>query len=87
MLREHLFRKTEDDIEPKPDKFEGMKQAIAGKRIMLIGGHVNWQRHLKQMFPKWRFVAASDYLGTETVDGMDYIYCFADFMSHALNNK
>ena len=86
-LREHLFRMTEDDIEPEPDKLEEMKQAIAGKQIMIIGGHVNWQRRLKQMFPKWRFVAASDYLGTETVDGMDYIYFFTDFMSHALYNK
>ena len=86
-LREHLFRMTEDDIDPEPDKLEEMKQAIAGKRIMIIGGHANWQRRLKQMFPKWRFVAISDYLGTETVDGMDYIYFFTDFMSHALYNK
>jgi hypothetical protein len=84
-LREHLFKMTEDDIEP--DKLEEMKQAIAGKRIMIIGGHANWQRRLKQMFPRWRFVAASDYLGTETVDGMDYIYFFMDYMSHALYNK
>lgn len=78
---------TEDDIDPEPDKLEEMKQAIAGKKIMIIGGHANWQRRLKQMFPKWRFVATSDYLGKETVDGMDYIYFFTDFMSNALYNK
>ena len=86
-LRDHLFRMTEDDIDLEPDKLEEMKQAIAGKRIMIIGGHVNWQRKLKQMFPRWRFVATSDYLGMETVDGMDYIYFFTDFMSHALYYK
>ena len=31
-------------------------------------------------------MAISDYLGTETVDGMDYIYFFTDFMLHALYN-
>ena len=36
--------------------------------------------------PKRRFVATSDYIGTETVDGMYYNYSFTDFMSHSLYN-
>lgn len=52
----HLIEMTEDDIEPEPDKLEEMKQAMVRKRIMIIGGYVNWQRLFMQMFSKWRFV-------------------------------
>ncbi|MDO4521253.1 MAG: hypothetical protein Q4B44_06390, partial [Erysipelotrichaceae bacterium] len=88
-LRDHIFKMTEDDIEEEEDQvlLERMKRAIADKKIMIIGGHENWQKRMRKIFPKWKFVAVSDNLGLDTVDGMDYIYFFTDFMSHELYYK
>ncbi len=88
-LRNHIFNITEDDVEEEEDQvlLERMKRAIADKKIMIIGGHENWQKRLRKSFPKWKFVAASDNLGLDTIEGMDHIYFFTDFMSHALYYK
>lgn len=88
-LRNHIFNITEDDVEEEQDQvlLERMKRAIADKKIMIIGGHENWQKRLRKLFPKWKFVAASDNLGLDTIEGMDHIYFFTDFMSHALYYK
>ena len=81
--RDHLFRITKDGIESEPDKLEEIKQTIDGKRIMIIGGHVNLKSRFKQMSPKNRFVATSDYLGSETVYAMENIYFLTDFVGSA----
>jgi len=88
-LRDHIFKMTEDDIEEEEDQIllERMKRAIADKKIMIIGGHENWQKRMRKIFPKWKYVSVSENLGLDTVEGMDHIYFFTDFMSHELYYK
>ena len=54
---------------------------------MIIGGHTNWQKKLRVLFPKWRFVSLSDNLNSSVLEGMDYIYFFTDSISHTLYYK
>ena len=43
-----------------------MKKLIADKDVVIIGGHINWQNKLKELFPGWKYIAPDAY---KTVDG------------------
>ena len=61
-----------------------MKKLIAEKKIVIIGGHINWQNKLKELFPNWKFISVNAY---KTVDGAmlenkDKVYFYTDYISH-----
>ena len=50
-LREFAYQ-TQQEEEIRSDlSVEEMKTAIKGKKIAIIGGHVNWHNKLKQQIP------------------------------------
>ena len=88
-LREYAY-KSEWETEPAAEtKMEEMAAAIAGKNVVIIGGHVNWIQKLKQLFPKWLFVHPDMY---RTVDGKmlenkEHVYFFTDYLNHVSYKK
>lgn len=66
-----------------------MKATIKGKKIAIIGGHVNWHNKLKQQFPDWRFVLseASKTVDGKMLEGCEKVYFYTDHMSHVIYGK
>ena len=71
---------------PITDKtIEGMKETIAGCRIVIVGGHSNWLSKMRKEFPDWIFVdpKAGGSTDVSIVDKADYVYFFTDAISHS----
>ena len=88
-LREFAYQ-TQQEEEIRNDlPVEEMKAAIKGKKIAIIGGHVNWHNKLKQQFPGWRFVLseASKTVDGKMLEGCEKVYFYTDHMSHVIYGK
>jgi hypothetical protein len=88
-LREFVHK-----IEIGPDSMtdlsmDEMVQALAGKRVTVIGGHQNWFRKLQKRFPDWKLVASESYrvVDGKMLDGSDMVYFFTDHMGHVAYEK
>jgi hypothetical protein len=66
-----------------------MEEAIADRKIVIIGGHVNWQNKLKQMFPKWLFVHPDAYrtVSAGMLEDKEKVYFFTEYISHISYKK
>ena len=66
-----------------------MEKAIADKQIVIIGGHVNWQNKLKQMFPGWHFVHPDAYktVNAGMLEDKEKVYFFTDYINHVSYKK
>ena len=84
-LREFAYNlEHEEDAPVEEDTLSEMKKLIAEKKIVIIGGHINWQNKLKELFPNWKFISVNAY---KTVDGAmlenkDKVYFYTDYISH-----
>ena len=88
-LREFAYQ-TQQEEEIRNDlPIEEMKATIKGKKIAIIGGHVNWHNKLKQQFPDWRFVLseASKTVDGKMLEGCEKVYFYTDHMSHVIYGK
>ncbi len=85
VLRDHVYNLTEEDNVSDEIPVEDMKIFLKELRIIIIGGHKNWRRKMKQEFPDWTYVDASvsGTLEASIVDNADYVYFFTDTISHS----
>lgn len=37
---------------------ENLRTILKGRRMIVIGGHVNWQKRFREQFPQWQFMSA-----------------------------
>lgn len=61
-LRNYISQLTEEkmEVEELPAVVgSGCRLDLAGKRVIVIGGHENWQRRFREQFPDWQFLAAN----------------------------
>ncbi len=88
-LREHVYRSTEEDIPATEEDLSVMENAIRQKRIVIIGGHDNWTKKLKNRFPDWVFFSptVSGTWNDKILLGADYSFFFTDTISHSTYNK
>lgn len=58
------------------------------RRVLVVGGHINWQIKLRERFPQWQFIASDKTnIDREVVQGKEYIVCNTEFITHACYNK
>ena len=88
-LREHVYHSTEDDIGEAGEEIGEMEQAVAEKKIVIIGGHDNWTYKLKNRFRKWVFFSpqVSGTMNERILDHADRVFFFTDFISHSTYGK
>ncbi|MCD7717284.1 MAG: hypothetical protein LUI39_12710 [Lachnospiraceae bacterium] len=88
-LREHVYRLTEEDVEPEPQDVSQMEEMIKDRNILIIGGHENWVNKLKNRFLNWTFISTdlSGVVAPAVLERADYIYFFTDYLSHAAYKK
>lgn len=87
-LREFVFN-LEDKEVPQEDELLKMKGVIAGKRIVIIGGHQNWHSKLKKMFPSWLLIHMDEFktVTTSMLENKDYVFFYSDYIDHKSYNK
>lgn len=56
-------------------------EKLAGKRLVVVGGHANTQRVLRELFPNWRFFAVDEKL-TDSMTAVDAVAILARYTSH-----
>lgn len=83
-LRNHVYNLTEKEDGTDPISVDDMKKKIRDKRIIIIGGDVNWINKMKQEFPEWTYVKASNSgtMDTKIVEKADKVYFFTDTIDH-----
>lgn len=84
-LREFVYKQEQIQEESvSENKLEKMKQLIADKKIVIIGGHVNWINKLKKLFPKWMYIQPDAYktVDGKMLEGKDRVYFFTDHINH-----
>ena len=58
------------------------------KKVLVVGGHTNWQNKLRELFPKWQFISAGqNNLDDKIIRGKDYIICNTEVLAHSCYYK
>ena len=88
-LRNYVYGLSQEVPPIAEDKLEGMKRVIAGKNVIIIGGHINWINKLKKEFPNWKYLDAniSRTNDSKLVEGADMVYFFSNHLSHSTYDK
>lgn len=67
---------------------EKMKEFLANKKILVIGGHGNWVNKMKKVFPAWSLVSADAGLGVAgAIKSSEKVYLYTDICSHSMYYK
>lgn len=58
------------------------------KKVLVVGGHTNWQNKLRELFPKWQFISAGqNSLDDKMIRGKDCIICNTEVLAHSCYYK
>lgn len=88
-LREFAYHVEQEAPERETLSLDEMKEAIATKKYVIVGGHVNWVNKLKAEFPEWTYILPSTFKTVDagSLDHKDMIFFFTDHISHAAYGK
>ncbi len=88
-LREYAYESTHRDDVEKDVSFDEIKKAIESKKVLIIGGHPNWIRKLRELFSNWKFVNTESFstIDSSITSGYDKVFFFTGFISHSEYNK
>ena len=85
-LREFAFAVQSESTPPKTTVT--LAELIQGKKLVIIGGHVNWRNKMKEQYPAIEFLdGKSTSLDTSIFSNADYILLKTSNMSHKLYYK
>lgn len=82
-LRSFVYNMTEKE-HPQAGNIGADKQKIKDLKVIVVGGHPNWVKKVKQEFPNWRFVVRkmSATADTDTLSHIDYLLFNTDSLGH-----
>lgn len=88
-LREFVYQCQREDESVPAKKLEQMKAAVYDRKLVIIGGHINWLNKLRLQFPNWTYIPTEDY---RVVDGKmleqkERAYFYTNHMSHITYHK
>lgn len=88
-LREFAYHLEQEAPEIEAQSLDEMKEAIATKKYVIVGGHVNWINKLKAEFPGWTYILPSKFKAVDAggLDHKDMFFFFTDHISHATYGK
>lgn len=89
-LRNFVYQTSKTMLEPDEEKqnFEKIIEDWREQPVVVIGGHSNWQKKIRNIFPKWKYVPAGQSTFQEQIL-MDrkYIICCTEVLSHSVYYK
>lgn len=87
-LRSYVYALKGNQTEEEQVEAKEQLEYLNSMKILVLGGHSNWQRKLKEIFPQWSFVASSNKtFPIELLCDKDYIVCNTEVLSHATYYK
>ena len=83
-LKHSLAQQEELEGTESEVSFVDMQTSLAGRKIIIVGGHPIWVKKLKELFPAWKYVSEDNFRPSEVknLDGVERLYFFTDHMSH-----
>lgn len=88
-MRSYLFSLSEGWEDGNADACAETKlPEWSEKKVLVVGGHTNWQNKLRELFPKWQFISAGqNSLDDKMIRGKDYIICNTEVLAHSCYYK
>ena len=89
-LRNFVYQTSKTIAEQAEENynFERIIEDWREQPVVLIGGHSNWQKKIKNIFPKWKYVSASQSTFPEQIlIDRKYIICCTEVLSHSVYYK
>lgn len=87
-LRNYVYilrEKSNEEFEKKQIIFPDF---WTNKKVIVLGGHNNWQRKLKEKFPQWQFLTVDKKtFSSEIIRDKDFIVCNTEILSHTAYYK
>lgn len=81
-LRNYVYC-FQDDSEVIQEKKRENSICWDDKKILVLGGHINWQRKLKERFPRWHFLSSdAKTFPIEIIKDKEFIVCNTEILSH-----
>lgn len=88
-MRSYLYSLSEDWEEEDAEACSETQLFEWGKKkVLVVGGHTNWQSKLRELFPKWQFISAGqNSLDDKMIRGKDCIICNTEVLAHSCYYK
>ena len=88
-MRSYLYSLSEGREEGNGDACAETKlPEWSEKKVLVVGGHTNWQNKLRELFPKWQFISAGqNSLDDKMIRGKDCIICNTEVLAHSCYYK
>ena len=84
-LRNFAYNATSSDEVPFEMSANEMKNKLMEKNILIIGGHSNWHRKVKETFSNWKCIAVKKFstLNPSITESYDMVFFFTEYIKHA----
>lgn len=94
-LRNYVYQLTEeendlenDNTKYKEEQRDKVQKFWSKQAVVVIGGHINWQQKIKNVFPKWSYVSANQRaFVSDMINDKAYIICNTEILSHSVYYK
>ena len=88
-MRSYLYSLSEGWEEGSAEAYTDTKLSEWSERkVLVVGGHTNWQNKLRELFPKWQFISAGqNSLDDKMIRGKDCIICNTEVLAHSCYYK
>ena len=83
-LREYAYNSTEEDIILTEMSRQDYIDQLKEYKVVIVGGHTNWVRQVRDLFPKWTFVnfKSTTTIDDSVVDHADHVFFYTDTLKH-----
>ena len=88
-LRNYVYLLSKDDSDNESTKEPDIDYTSwLGSKVVVIGGHDNWQSKMKAVFPDWTYLNSENKtFSAAAIKDKDYIICNTEVLSHAAYYK
>ncbi len=88
-LREYAYNSEHFENTVEVDDLPAIKEELSSRKIVIIGGHENWQSKLKLVFPEWFFVHPDAYktVNATMLEDKEKVFFFTDYINHISYKK
>lgn len=83
-LRNYAFEQAANYVE-QPNLDETIESVFSGKKVIVIGGHENWQKKMRSKHPSLQIISGTNKnVPAELLANVDFAFLVTSHMSHAV---
>lgn len=81
-LRNFVYQLENESAEDS-DSMSAAVEELQGIKVLVIGGHVNWQQRMKELFPDWRFLSGfQTHFSIRAMTSVQYFLVHTKMLKH-----